>query len=309
MSSKNDYGIMQAGSQITVPPVSQGVFRVLVLLVSAFVLEVIAGFMGTDLRPLALHFGQNFHPAQILTHIFVTDPRPGVPFLSKIISVLFESVIIYGFGSQLEMLWGRRHFLRYFLISLLGGILVWGLVGPFLPGLAVWGFGAAIAGMLLAYAVIWPDRQVLLFFVIPVKMKWLILGLFAFVFLFALGGSFETVVLYSGGAVAGALYLFYHARRGRVMAESSSRYEGSTRSSSVSGGIGDRSREKKSGGLFGWLEDRKKKKRLKKKQEEIDRRISMKEEVDRLLEKISNEGMDSLSRKEKSFLDKASREF
>ena len=166
-----------------------------------------------------------------------------------------------------------------------------------------------IAGMLLAYAVIWPDRQVLLFFVIPVKMKWLILGLFAFVFLFALGGSFETVVLYSGGALAGALYLFYHARRGRVMAESGFRYEGSTRSSSVSGGIGDRSKEKKSGGLFGWLEDRKKKKRLKKKQEEIDRRISMKEEVDRLLEKISRDGMDSLSRKEKAFLDKASREF
>ena len=93
------------------------------------------------------------------------------------------------------------------------------------------------------------------------------------------------------------------------MAESGFRYEGSTRSSSVSGGIGDRSKEKKSGGLFGWLEDRKKKKRLKKKQEEIDRRISMKEEVDRLLEKISRDGMDSLSRKEKAFLDKASREF
>lgn len=312
MSSRNDYGIMQAG-QISVPPVSQGVLRVLVLLVSAFVLEVIAGAMGTDLRPLALHFGQNFHPAQILTHIFVTDPRPGVPFLSKLISVLFEGLILFGFGSQLEMLWGRRHFLKYFLISLLGGVVVWSLVGLFLPGLAIWGLGAAIAGMLIAYAVIWPDRQVLLFFVIPIKMKWLIMGLFGFIFLFALGGNLDTVVLYSGGALAGAFYLFYHARRGRVMAENTYRYEGSTRSSSVSGGFAARdpgqASGKKSGGLFSWIEEKKKKKRLQKKQAEIDRRISMKEEVDRLLEKISREGMDSLSRKEKAFLDKASREF
>ncbi|MBR31546.1 MAG: hypothetical protein CMN77_09520 [Spirochaetaceae bacterium] len=300
---------MQAGSQISVPPVSQGVLRILVLLGSAFVLEVIAGSMGTNLSPLALHFGQNFHPAQILTHIFVTDPRPGAHFLGRLISVFFEGVIIYGFGSQLEMLWGRRHFLKYFLISLLGGVLVWAAVGSVLP-VAVWGMGAGIAGMLIAYAVIWPDRQVLLFFVFPVKMKWLILGLFIFIFLFALGGSLDTVVLYSGGALAGALYLFYHARRGRVMAESSSGFQGSTRSSSISGGIGaEHLKEKKPGGIFGWWESRKKKKRLAKKQAEIDRRISMKEEVDRLLEKISNEGMDSLTRKEKAFLDEASREF
>ncbi|MBU44714.1 MAG: hypothetical protein CMN76_15940 [Spirochaetaceae bacterium] len=311
MSSKNEYGNMQAGSQISVPPVSQGVLRILVLLVSAFVLEVIAGSMGTNLSPLALHFGQNFHPAQILTHIFVTDPRMGVPFLSKLISVFFEAIILFGFGSQLELLWGRRHFLKYFLVSLLGGVVVWALVGTFLP-VVVWGMGAGIAGMLVAYAVIWPDRQVLLFFVIPVKMKWLILGLFVFIFLFALGGSLDTVILYSGGALAGALYLFYHARRGRVMAESHSGggFQGSTRSSSVSGGIGAQHLyEKKSGGLSGWWEDRKKKKRLAKKQAEIDRRISVKQEVDRLLEKISTEGMDSLTRKEKAFLDEASKEF
>ena len=56
------------------------------------------------------------------------------------------------------------------------------------------------------------------------------------------------------------------------------------------------------------LEEQKKKKRLDKKRKEIERRIEMKEEVDRLLEKISREGMDSLSRKEKTFLDKASKE-
>lgn len=300
---------MQAGSQISVPPVSQGVLRILVLLGSAFVLEVIAGSMGTQISPLALHFGQNFHPAQILTHIFVTDPRPGAPFFGKFISILFEVIIIYGFGSQLEILWGRRHFLKYYFISLLGGVMVWAAVGAFLP-VVVWGMGAGIAGMLVAYAVIWPDRQVLLFFVFPVKMKWLVLGLFVFIFLSALGGGLDTVILYSGGALAGALYLFYHARRGRVMAESQSGFQSSTRSSSISSGIGaEHLKEKKGGGLFDWWESRKKKKRLAKKQAEIDRRISMKEEVDRLLEKISTEGMDSLTRKEKAFLDQASREF
>ncbi|MCB1303846.1 MAG: rhomboid family intramembrane serine protease [Leptospiraceae bacterium] len=308
MSSTNDYGTMQAGSQISVPPVSQGVLRLLVLFVTAFVLEVIAGFMGINAVPLALHFGQNFHPAQILTHIFVSDPGPNAPFFSKFMSVLFDGIILYGFGTQLEMLWGRRHFLRYFLICLLGGLATWGLVHLFISGdFPIWGYSAGISGMLIAFAVIWPDRQILFMFVIPLRMKWLILILL--VMLIALG-QLQGLILYSGGALAGALYLFYHARRGRVMAENPRGFQGSTRSSSISGGIGAQHlHEKESGGITGWWKDRQKKKRLRKKQEEIDRRISMKEEVDRLLQKISEEGMDSLTRKEKAFLDQASREF
>jgi hypothetical protein len=41
---------------------------------------------------------------------------------------------------------------------------------------------------------------------------------------------------------------------------------------------------------------------------EILRRIEMKEELDRILEKISREGMNSLTKEEKKFLDKASKE-
>jgi hypothetical protein len=55
-------------------------------------------------------------------------------------------------------------------------------------------------------------------------------------------------------------------------------------------------------------EEFKKKRRLNKKKAEIERRIEMKEEVDRLLEKISKSGMKSLSSKEKALLDRASRE-
>ncbi len=56
------------------------------------------------------------------------------------------------------------------------------------------------------------------------------------------------------------------------------------------------------------FEEWKKRRRLVRKRREIERRIEMKDEVDRLLEKISKEGMDSLTRKEKATLDRASKE-
>lgn len=57
------------------------------------------------------------------------------------------------------------------------------------------------------------------------------------------------------------------------------------------------------------IREKRRKRRLEKKRKQIEQRIDMKYEVDRLLEKISKEGMSSLTRKERAFLDRASKEF
>ena len=289
--------------QFYLPPVTPIVFRLLVLFGFAWILEVVAQLVGQpDLRALWLHFGSEFHPLQIFTHIFYIAP----PGIGGIIELLFQGLVLYFFGSDLERQWGSSNFLRFFFVSLIGGAALPGLASlfPQLAGQMVFGINGAESGLLLAYAILWPDRKVLLFFIIPIRMKWLILLLW--VFLAVLGGV-NVFLIYLGGALAGTAFIYYYARRGRSaggeFGPPGPEFSGMTGSGGSGGssanapGLADRTRE-----YF-------RKRRLRKKQAEIERRINVKDEVDRLLEKISREGIDSLTRKEKSFLDKASKEF
>lgn len=265
------------------------VFRLLVIFITAFVAQKTAEY-AFHIPPfgLSLEFGPGFSPVQLITHIFLNGSRLyGNSIFNDLIHILFQSVILWSFGSELERLWGSYHFLKFFYAGLLGGIAAGALVylcfvPYFLAGIVLFGFGAGLSAVLVAYAMIWPDRQVLFFFVIPVKMKWMILILLGF---YAVLGESDQIIQILGGAVAGSSYIYYYAKIGR------------SASSMPKPGIGERIRE-----YF-------RKRRLRRKQYEIEVRITMKDEVDRLLEKISKHGMKSLSRKEKAFLDSASREF
>ncbi len=288
--------------QLYYPPVTDVVLRLIALLIAAFAVQwLAASFFYPEAgvaRPFekivadnALQFGPGFSLTQILTHPLL---YPSSFFPGALLQLLFDCLLLYFFGAELERTWGRHNFLRFFLIGLTGGALLGAALSLLPPTLlsnrVSWGADAGLAATMTAYAILWPDRQVLLFFVIPVRMKWLVLIILA---LSALFGSQMRVVLYSGGAVTAALFLYYYARRGRnqsVYAPPSAPAKGKP-------GLRERWNEY-------W-----RKRRLRRKQEEINQRIAMKNEVDRLLEKISRQGMDSLSRKEKAFLDRASKEF
>jgi len=275
-----------------VPPVSENIFRLLIIFSAAYILETLAKLGNfqtavSAINGLALHFGPGFQPAQILTHIFL-HPYDG---FSGFINFLFNLIILWSFGSELERTWGSYKFLTFFYTGLLGGIILTAVLSLTLfPGLFISGFGAGLAAVMIAYAMLWPDREVLFFFIFPMKMKWLVLIIFI---LMAISGAERTIVQYSGGALFSALFLYYYVRKGKLYSYS---YGPSTSANKAADPIQK-------------LKQYLKKKKLQKKQEEINKRINMKEEVDRILEKISREGMDSLSKKEKKFLDEASKEF
>ena len=276
-----------------IPPISENVFRLIVIFTAAYFIEVL-GKLGkfqttvTMIEGLALHFGPGFQPAQILTHIFLHNSYG----LGGFIDFLFKMIILWSFGSDLERTWGSYKFITFFLSGLLGGILLTGLLSlTILPGIPVMGFGAGMAAVMVGYAMLWPDREVLFFFVFPMKMKWLVLFIFI---LMAISGAERTIIQYSGGALSAAGFLFYYVRKGRLYS-----YNYGPKTAANKDSLDPVEKFK----LY------LKKQRLKKKQEEINKRINMKDEVDRILEKISKEGMNSLSKKEKEFLDQASREF
>lgn len=306
-------GVQQRWSeqQYYYPPVTDVVLRLMGLLIAAFAVQWLAAslFYPHGMRGIVadngLQFSAAFHPAQLLTHFLLS---PGAGFIYALLGLALDCLFLYMFGAELERAWGRHNFLRFVWIGLAGGVAAGALTSlipvSLVPGNLYYGIDAGIAAMLTAYAILWPERQALFFFVIPVRMKWIVP--LTLILLGLLGGTMR-VILYCGGALAAALFLYYHARRGRnysVMSESSLT---TASGSAASPGLRERWQEA--------LRQRRmnqKRKEWEKRQAEYEAkersRVEMQSEVDRLLEKISKEGMQSLSRKEKAFLDKASKE-
>ena len=101
---------------------------------------------------------------------FVFVPGYGSPF-ALIIALYFY----YWIGSTLEREWGTAKFTLYYvggaLLTVLGVIITSLITGNYHLTLA--GTGYVNLSMFLAFAVLFPDMTVLLFFIIPIKIKWL----------------------------------------------------------------------------------------------------------------------------------------
>jgi membrane associated rhomboid family serine protease len=83
----------------------------------------------------------------------------------------------FGFGPGLERFTGaRRFYVIYFLCGIGGNLLF--LAANLHETVPVIGASGAVCGILAAYAMAFPERLVLLFFIIPIKVKWVILGFF-----------------------------------------------------------------------------------------------------------------------------------
>lgn len=104
---------------------------------------------------------------RIITYIFV-------PTYGNLFYMLIALYFYYWIGSTLERQWGQAKFNLYYF----SGVLLT-VIGAILAGL-ISGGDVTVAGtqyvnlsMFFAFAMLFPNAQVLLFFIIPVKMKWL----------------------------------------------------------------------------------------------------------------------------------------
>jgi membrane associated rhomboid family serine protease len=133
----------------------------------------------------------------VITHLFVHD---------GLWPLLFTVVTLALFGSRLERVWGAGPFVRYYLICGLGGLLAHLMFARDVPLI---GAVAADYGVMLAYAVRWPDDEVYLFFAVPIKVKWLVAALAVTSLVFGImhDGTGTAHFASLGGFVAGYLYL------------------------------------------------------------------------------------------------------
>lgn len=98
-----------------------------------------------------------------------------VPAYSSPFALLISLYFYYWIGSTLERQWGTAKFNLYYisgaLLTVLGVVLASLITGN--PYLTAAGTGYVNLSMFFAFAFLFPDTTVLLFFILPVKMKWL----------------------------------------------------------------------------------------------------------------------------------------
>ncbi len=188
--------------------ISETLKRLLYVFVGVFVLQsVVDQFFGGNLRgwfaltPVDILNGRIW---QILTYGFLH---------ADVMHLVLNMMVLVFVGSDIESIWGRRKFLVFFFYcTLMAGLfyLVMQLLmyDPLSLRLPLVGASGGIFGLLLAYGILFPDREMLFMMFLPMKAKQ---------FVWVLAGVEFLQTLYSGqgrlGAIAhlsgmGAGYLF-----------------------------------------------------------------------------------------------------
>jgi len=111
--------------------------------------------------------------------------------------VFFNMLGLYFFGPQLERVWGSQRFYIYYFVTGVGAgiaaVPFYWLFGD--PRIPIIGASGAIFGVLVGFALLYPNQPIYLYFLMPVKAKWLILFYGAM--------EFFATVSYTGGARSG----------------------------------------------------------------------------------------------------------
>jgi len=128
--------------------------------------------------------------------------------------ILFNMFTLWMFGQDLEREWGSRYFYKFYFICGIGaGLFTLGLTWN--SAAATIGASGALFGILAAFGLLYPNRIIYLWFLIPVKAKYLVL----FFGLLALLASFQHTsdgighITHLGGLLVGWVYL----KRGRSL--------------------------------------------------------------------------------------------
>ena len=204
-------------------------------------------------------------------------------------------LVLFFFGPPLENHWGSRFFLQFYLACGLGGAAFHLLLGSLIGPVPMIGASGAIFGLLLAFAMNWPDARIYLYFLFPIPAKWFvgILGAFTLYATVQGGGGGVAHWAHLGGLVTAFVYLRFGERISRGLKRAFFKDKPAHVRVERGGRAAAADREKRPMG------------RRAKRGVDGDAL----DEVDRILDKIRESGMDSLTPEERAFLDEMSRRY
>ena len=185
-----------------------------------FLLQLIcATFLGFSLEPIL-----GFVPARLLN--FWLWQLFTYPFLhAGLFHLLFNLLVIWSIGNELEALWRFRTYLGFFLVCVLGAALFHGIFSLFGVGqgalVPVIGSSGFVYGLLLAFGILFGDRPMYFFMLFPMPARFfvLLLGGIELISSVFYGHDGISHLAHLGGMLFGFIFLMAMAawrRRNRV---------------------------------------------------------------------------------------------
>ncbi|MGH7457597.1 MAG: rhomboid family intramembrane serine protease [Longimicrobiaceae bacterium] len=227
-----------------------------------------------------------FTPAEILT-------SPWTPITYQfvhagLLHLLINMLILFFFGPPLEERWGSGEFIKFYLVSGLGGA----ALSVLFPTTPILGASGAVYGVMLAYALYWPENPIYIWGVFPVKAKWWVAFLAGMSVFYLISGTATGIahLAHLGGFAAAYLYLksdwgpspWGGSKRPRREKPSPPRRADPLGAVGASSARQQRTREQES---------------------------KLLDDVDRILDKISSSGLDSLTESERKRLEEVSKRY
>jgi membrane associated rhomboid family serine protease len=220
--------------------------------------------------------------------------------------ILFNMFALWMFGAEIENILGSRKFLLFYLLCGIGGGLLHLFLSPVLSTQLAPTIGAsgAVFGVMIAFALMFPNRLIFIYFLIPVKAKYLIFFL-VLIEVFSVDSSMKGVdssiahLAHIGGALTGLIFILldkdiHVALKDmfRTTKKSSTFFGSGYGPSTFSNPFAKKDKQVEDANYYD----------INNKEEEITQ-----EEIDRILDKIAATGYQNLSEKEKKILFEASK--
>jgi membrane associated rhomboid family serine protease len=150
---------------------------------------------------------QNLWVWQLVTYTFMHG---------GLFHILFNMLALWMFGTELERMWGTRYFLKFYFVTGIGAAVLT-IAFSLLPlevsrdlyRSEIIGASGAIYGLLLAYALYFPDRQIYMYFLFPVPAKIFVAIMGAIALYASVSGASGGVAnaTHLGGILVAYLYL------------------------------------------------------------------------------------------------------
>ena len=203
-------------------PISPAVKWIIIANIALFVVSVFV-------PRIVLFFG--LVPKDVLERLFIWQPITYMFLHGDLFHILFNMLGIWMFGVELERMWGTRFFVKYYAITGVGAAVttvIFSLLpfqfSSFMYDVPTIGASGALYGVLLAFALYYPNRPILMMLLFPVPARYFVMIIGAISFLSSINGPGGGVAhaAHLGGLVVGYAYL--RGGRGGISAELKYRY-------------------------------------------------------------------------------------
>jgi membrane associated rhomboid family serine protease len=211
--------------------ITPGIKRIVIACSAVFLLQTVVA-LAFGARAEYTYFDLIFGlvPYAVTHGLRIWQPFTYLFLHGGLFHLLINMFVLWMFGVDVERAWGTRRFYTYFFLCGVGAgivnVIVKTIVDPHGLGsslIPTIGASGAIFGVLLAAAILFPDRQVWLIpFPVSIPMRIYVLVMGAIEFFSTLGAGGDTVshVCHLGGMLVGYIYLrrssFLYGYRNRI---------------------------------------------------------------------------------------------